>query len=83
MVSYLNIVSGMEKKNKNDNHNNNHNNKRRLSSNSQLAPICSICKSNNNQIITDSARNATVADNHPDRTEIKNCCRLVVRMKMK
>src|SRR5919199_1106419 len=54
MVSYLNIVSGMEKKNKNDNHNNNHNNKRRLSSNSQLAPICSICKSNNNQIITDS-----------------------------
>jgi transcription initiation factor TFIIB len=52
MVSYLNIVSDMEKKNKNDNHNNNHNNKRRFSSNSQLAPICSICKSN--KIITDS-----------------------------
>src|SRR5918911_1761595 len=51
MVSYLNIVSKLDKKNKSGN-NNNHNNKRKLSSNSQLAPICSICKSN--QIITDS-----------------------------
>src|SRR5919197_1540728 len=47
MVSYLNIVSKFDKKNNND-----HNNKRKLSSNSQLAPVCSICKSN--QIITDS-----------------------------
>src|ERR671932_2418551 len=46
MVSYLNIVSDLDK------NNNNHNNKRKLSSNSQLAPVCSICKSN--QIITDS-----------------------------
>jgi transcription initiation factor TFIIB len=46
MVSYLNIVSKLDK-------NNNDNNKRkRSSSNSQLTPICSICKSN--QIITDS-----------------------------
>ena len=51
MVSYLNIVSKLDKKNKSGN-NNNHNNKRKLSSNSQLAPVCSICKSN--QIITDS-----------------------------
>src|SRR5215212_5907264 len=46
MVSYLNIVSKLDKEN------NNHNNKRKLSSNSQLAPVCSICKSN--QIIADS-----------------------------
>jgi transcription initiation factor TFIIB len=47
MVSYLNIVSKLDKKNSN-----NHANKRKPSSNSQLAPVCSICKSN--QIITDS-----------------------------
>ena len=45
MVSYLNIVSKLDK-------DNNHDNKLKLSSNSQLAPVCSICKSN--QIITDS-----------------------------
>ena len=46
MVSYLNIVSDLDKKN-------NHTNKRKpSSSNLQLTPICSICKSN--QIITDS-----------------------------
>jgi transcription initiation factor TFIIB len=45
MVSYLNIVSKLDK-------NNNNNNERKLSSNLQLTPICSICKSN--QIITDS-----------------------------
>jgi transcription initiation factor TFIIB len=50
MVSYLNIVSKLDKKNKNEN--DNYNNKRKPSSNSQLTPICSICKSN--QIITDS-----------------------------
>src|ERR671933_2118380 len=47
MVSYLNIVSKLDKKNSN-----NHANKQKPSSNSQLAPVCSICKSN--QIITDS-----------------------------
>src|SRR5918912_1371660 len=50
MVSYLNIVSELDK-NKNDNKNS----KRTLSSNSQLPDpdrICSICKSN--QIITDN-----------------------------
>jgi transcription initiation factor TFIIB len=50
MVSYLNIVSELDK-NKNDNNNS----KRTLSSNSQLPDpdrICSICKSN--QIITDN-----------------------------
>src|ERR687885_2123737 len=47
MVSYLNVVSKLD----NNNKNNNHNHKRKPSSNSQLAPICSICKSN--QIITD------------------------------
>src|SRR5919202_6038742 len=46
MVSYLNIVSKLDK------NNNHHNNKQKPSSNSQLAPVCSICKSN--QIITDS-----------------------------
>jgi transcription initiation factor TFIIB len=52
MVSYLNVVSDLDKKNKTGN-NNNHNHKRKpSSSNSQLAPACSICKSN--QIITDS-----------------------------
>ena len=50
MVSYLNIVSKLDKNNNSGN--NHHNNKRKLSSNSQLAPVCSICKSN--QIITDS-----------------------------
>jgi transcription initiation factor TFIIB len=45
MVSYLNIVSKLDK-------DNNHDNKLKLPSNSQLAPVCSICKSN--QIITDS-----------------------------
>jgi transcription initiation factor TFIIB len=50
MVTYLNIVSKLDKKNKNEN--NNHTNIRKPSSNSQLIPICSICKSN--QIITDS-----------------------------
>ena len=45
MVSYLNIVSKLDK-------DNNHDNKLKLSSNSQLAPVCSMCKSN--QIITDS-----------------------------
>jgi transcription initiation factor TFIIB len=45
MVSYLNIVSKLDK-------NNNNNNELKLSSNLQLTPICSICKSN--QIITDS-----------------------------
>ncbi|MFL6320944.1 MAG: transcription initiation factor IIB family protein [Nitrososphaeraceae archaeon] len=45
MVSYLNILSKLDK-------DNNHDNKLKLSSNSQLAPVCSICKSN--QIITDS-----------------------------
>src|SRR5919198_3668136 len=49
MVSYLSIVSKLDKEN---NNHNNHNNKRKLSSNSQLAPVCSICKSS--QIITDS-----------------------------
>jgi len=50
MVSYLNIVSDLEKKNSSSN---NHTNKRKhSSSNLQLTPICSICKSN--QIITDS-----------------------------
>src|ERR687884_400183 len=48
MVSYLNVVSKLD----NNNKNNNNNHKRKPSSNSQLAPICSICKSN--QIITDS-----------------------------
>ena len=47
MVSYLNIVSDLDKENSN-----NHTNKRKPSSKSQLTPICSICKSN--QIITDS-----------------------------
>src|SRR5919199_782096 len=47
MVSYLNIVSKLDKKNSN-----NHTNKRKLSTNLQLTPVCSICKSN--QIITDS-----------------------------
>jgi transcription initiation factor TFIIB len=47
MVSYLNIVSKLDNNNKSgNNNNNNHNNKRKQSSNSQLAPICSICKSN-------------------------------------
>jgi transcription initiation factor TFIIB len=46
MVSYLNIVSKLDKNNSNNN-----NNKRKLS-NSQLAPVCSICKSN--QIIADA-----------------------------
>jgi transcription initiation factor TFIIB len=45
MVSYLNIVSKLDK-------DNNHDNKLKLSSNSQLTPVCSMCKSN--QIITDS-----------------------------
>jgi transcription initiation factor TFIIB len=52
MVSYLNIVSELDK-HKNDN--GNYNSKRTLSSNSQLSDsdrICSICKSN--QIITDT-----------------------------
>ena len=50
MVSYLNIVSDLDKKNSISN---NHTNKRKpSSSNLQLTPICSICKSN--QIITDS-----------------------------
>ena len=47
MVSYLNIVSKLD----NNNKNNNNNHKRKPSSNSQLTPICSTCKSN--QIITD------------------------------
>ena len=47
MISYLNIVSDLDKENSN-----NHTNKRKPSSKSQLPPICSICKSN--QIITDS-----------------------------
>src|SRR5918911_1631783 len=57
MVSYLNIVSDLNNNNNNNNNNNkeknsnNHTKKRKPSSNSQLAPICSICKSN--QIITD------------------------------
>src|SRR5918911_599434 len=51
MVSYLNVVSKLDKNNKSDN-NNNDNKKRKPSSNSQLTPICSTCKSN--QIITDS-----------------------------
>src|ERR687886_345293 len=54
MVSYLNIVSDLNNNNNNNNkekNSNNHTKKRKPSSNSQLAPICSICKSN--QIITD------------------------------
>ena len=50
MVSYLNVVSDLDKKNSSSN---NYTNKRKpSSSNLQLTPICSICKSN--QIITDS-----------------------------
>jgi transcription initiation factor TFIIB len=49
MVSYLHVVSKLDNNNKN---NNNNNERKPSSSNSQLAPICSICKSN--QIITDS-----------------------------
>src|SRR5919202_7151701 len=52
MVSYLNIVSDLDDNNNNEKNSNNHTNKRKTSSNSQLAPICSICKSN--QVITDS-----------------------------
>ena len=48
MVSYLNVVSKLDNNNKN---NKSDNKKRKLSSNSQLTPICSTCKSN--QIITD------------------------------
>src|ERR687885_2541962 len=53
MVSYLNIVSDLNNNNNNnkEKNSNNHTKKRKPSSNSQLAPICSICKSN--QIITD------------------------------
>jgi transcription initiation factor TFIIB len=54
MVSYLNIVSKLDK-------NNNYNNKRKLSSNSQLVPICSICKSN--RIITDSESGELICSN--------------------
>jgi transcription initiation factor TFIIB len=49
MVSYLNVVSKLDN---NDKNNNNNHKRKPSSSNSQLAPACSICKSN--QIITDS-----------------------------
>src|ERR687886_235481 len=52
MVSHLNIVSDLDDNNNNEKNSNNHTNKRKTSSNSQLAPICSICKSNH--VITDS-----------------------------